>query len=118
MISTLPRRIFNILVTTFILMVALQILGQKFYKNTKKSSLYFQTFLIFIHKTPVVESHPTTREIRYLLRPKSTSPGNTVYFYMSSSLIYTLEIHRRKFQTERLMMTLWKMITCLLCYRI
>ena len=44
------------------LKVALQILGQKFYRNTKKSSLYSQSLLIFIPKTPVVESHPTTRE--------------------------------------------------------
>ena len=65
------------------LKVALQILGRKFYKNTKKSSLYSQSLLIFIHKTPVVENHPTTREIRALLRPRSTPTGITVYFYMS-----------------------------------
>ena len=35
--------------------MALLIVGQKFYKNTKKSSLYSQNLLIFIHKTPVVE---------------------------------------------------------------
>ena len=39
--------------------VALQILGRKFYKNTKKLPLYSQSLLIFIHKTPVVENHPT-----------------------------------------------------------
>ena len=71
--------------------VALQILGRKFYKNTKKTSLYSQSILIFIHKTPVVENHPTTGEIR----PTRLTPmGITVYFYVSSSLIYTLEIHR------------------------
>ena len=149
-------------------MVALQILGRKFYKNIEKSSLYFQSLLtlsqttnfrifqterftdddfkfdeygrkfskwventgekekflvtsnfsfshsvfkrivlqtrknqglfgkglIFIHKTPVVVNHPTTREIRDLLRPRSTRTGNTVYFYMSSSFIYILKIHR------------------------
>ena len=39
--------------------VALQILGRKFYKNTKKSclGLYCQNFLIFIHKTHLVENH-------------------------------------------------------------
>ena len=51
------------------LKVALQILGRKFYKNTRISSLYSPSLLIFSHKTPVVESHPTRREIRELLRP-------------------------------------------------
>ena len=73
------------------LKVALQILGQKVNKNTEKSSLYSQSLLIFIHKTPEVESHPTKREIRDLLRPRSTPTGNTVCFYMSSSLIYILK---------------------------
>ena len=36
----------------------------------------FPSLLFFIHKTPVVESHPTTSEIRDLLRPT----GNTIYF--------------------------------------
>ena len=44
--------------------MALQILGRKSHKNIKKSSLYSQCLLIFIHKTPVVERHPTKREIR------------------------------------------------------
>ena len=34
---------------------------QKYYK---KSSLYSQSLLIFIHRTPVVERHPITREMR------------------------------------------------------
>ena len=59
------------------LKVALQILGRNFYKNTKKSSLYSQSLLIFIHKTPVVENHSTTKKIRDLLRPRSTPTGNT-----------------------------------------
>ena len=42
--------------------VALQILGRKFYKITKKSSLYSQSILIFIHRTPVDERHPITRQ--------------------------------------------------------
>ena len=50
-----------------ILKVALQIFRRKFYKNTKKSSLYSQSLLIFIHKTLVVKNHPTTGEIRELL---------------------------------------------------
>ena len=48
------------------LWVALQVLGRKFYKNIKISSLYSQRLLIFIHGTPVVERHPKTREIRDL----------------------------------------------------
>ena len=84
--------------TKLCLKVALQILGRKFYKNTKKPSLYSQSLLIFLHKIPVVESHPTTREIRDLLQPRLTSTGNTVYFYMSSLLIYTLKTHRQSFK--------------------
>ena len=49
-------------------------------KYKKKSSLYSQSLLIFIHNTPVVENHPTTREIRDLLRPRSTPTGITLYF--------------------------------------
>ena len=85
--------------STEVLKVAFQIVGQKFYKNNKKSSLYSQSLLIFIKKTPVDESHPTTREIRELLWPRSTLTGITVYFYISSILIYILQIHRWKFQT-------------------
>ena len=80
------------------LKVALQTLGRKFYKNTKRSSLYSQSLLIFIHRTPVDERHPITREIRDLLRPRSTQTGNTVYLYMSSSFIYILKIHRQSFK--------------------
>ena len=49
------------------LKVALEILERKLNKNTKKSPLYSQSILIFIHKTPVVENHSTAREIRELL---------------------------------------------------
>ena len=70
--------------------MALQILEWKFYKNTRKSSLYSHILLIFIHKTPTAENHPTSREIRELLRPRSKLTGITVYFYMSCSLIYIL----------------------------
>ena len=80
------------------LKVALQISGRKFYKNTQKSSLYSQSLLIFIHKTPVVESHPTIREIRNLIRPRSTLTGNTVYFYMSRSHLHA-ENTQTKLQT-------------------
>ena len=40
-------------------------LGTKIYINTIKPSLYSQSLLIVIHKTPVVENHSATREIRY-----------------------------------------------------
>ena len=84
--------------------VARQILGRKFYKNTNKSSLYSQSLLIFIHRTPVVERHPIKREIRDLLRPMWTLRGNMVYLYMSS--IYILKIYRRSF--KHMMKILWK----------
>ena len=103
------------------LKVAFQILGRKFYINTKKIIRILPKIiriLIFIHKTPVVENRPTTGEIRELLRPRSTPTGITVYFYMSRLLIYIMEIHRRKFQTYCLMKTLWKIIICLLRYGI
>ena len=61
----------NNLAQLFYLTVVLQILERKCYKNIKKkSSLYSQSLLIFIHKTPVAENHPTTREIRDLLWPR------------------------------------------------
>ena len=73
-------------------------LGTKiFHQNSKKSSLYSQSLLIFIHKTPVVESHPKTRETRDLLRPRSTPSGNTIYFYMRSLVIY---LHTENTQTK------------------
>ena len=93
--------------------VALQILGRKFYKNTKKSSLYSQSLLIFIHRTLVVKRHPITREIRDLLWPTSTPTENRVYFYMRSMFIYILKIHRRSFK-QRSMKILWKISTS--CY--
>ena len=49
--------IFQVVTSSGSLKVALQILGQKFYKNTKKTFLYSQSLLIFIHKTREVESH-------------------------------------------------------------
>ena len=72
--------------------------GGKIYKNTKKPSLYSQSLFLFIHKTPVIQNHPTTREIKGLLRPRLTSTGITVYFYMSSSLINILQIQRQSFK--------------------
>ena len=98
------------------LKVAIQILRGKFYNNTKISSLYSQSPLIFIHKTLTVEHHPKkkTGEMRELLWPRSTPMGITVYFYMSSSLIYIPEVQRRKFQPLHLMKTLCKIITVML----
>ena len=39
------------------------------------------------------------QKIREFLRPRSPPTEITVYFYMSSSVIYILEIDRRKFLT-------------------
>ena len=91
-------------------------LEQKFYRNTKKSPLYSQSLLIFIHKTPVVENHRITREIKELLRPRLTPTGITVYFCMNRSPIYILEIHRKKFlaSDEDIM----EKITCLIYFGI
>ena len=80
------------------LKVALQIFRRKFFKSTKKSSLYSQSLFIFIHKTALVKYHLTTREIRDLLWLRSTLTGNTVYFYMSSLFFYILKIHRQSFK--------------------
>ena len=55
--------------------------GTKIYENTKKSSLCSQSLFIFIHKTPVVENHPTTREIRDLLQPRLTPTRNTLFLH-------------------------------------
>ena len=57
-------------------------------KNTKKSSLYSQSLLTFIPKTPVVENHPTRGEISDSLQTRSTPTGNMVNFYLSSSFAY------------------------------
>ena len=46
-----------------------------------------KAFFIFIHKTPVVENHPTLREITELIWPRSTPTEITVYFYASRSLV-------------------------------
>ena len=73
-------------------------MGRKIYKNTKTSPAYSQSLLVFINKTPVVKNHPTIRKNRELLQPRSTLMGITVYFYTSSSLIYTLEIHIQSFK--------------------
>ena len=82
------------------LKVALQILGRIFYKNTKKkTSLYSKSFLIFIKGTLVVERHPITTEIRYLLWPISTPTGNTVYFYTEQLVRLHTDNTQRKLQT-------------------
>ena len=73
-------------------------LGKKILQKYWKIILILPDPLIFIHKTPVVENHPTTREIGDLLWPRSTPMGITVYFYLSSSLIYVLKIHIQSFK--------------------
>ena len=59
-------------------------LGTKILQNTKKSSVYSQSLLIFIYRAPVVERRPITREIRNWLTPTR----NTVYFYIHEQLVH------------------------------
>ena len=51
-------------------------LGTKKITKLLKNHPYNPSRLFFIHKTPVVEIHPTISEIRDLLR----LTGNTIYF--------------------------------------
>ena len=67
--------------------MALQIFGRKLYKNTKKSSLYPQSLSIFIHKTPVVENHPTTGEITEITTAQVDTDGNHSLF-LHEQLVY------------------------------
>ena len=62
------------------LKVALQILRRKFYKNTRKSSLYSKSLLIYNDKTPVVENHPTTREIKRFTMAQVDTDGKRSLF--------------------------------------
>ena len=73
----------------FDLEVALQILGRTFYKDTKNASLYSQSLLIFIHKAPVVENHPTTREIRELHLAQVDTNGNHGIFFTLAARTFT-----------------------------
>ena len=59
----------------------------------QKSSLYSQSLLIFIHKIPVVETIRQQENLEIYYGP-GRHRQETVYFYMSSSLIYILEIHK------------------------
>ena len=93
-------------------------LGRKLYKNTKNSSLHSQSLLFFIHKTPVVESHPKKVKLEIYYGPGRHRRETRSIFYISSSLIYILKIHRRSFKHSGVMKTLWKIITYLLCYGI
>ena len=62
-------------------MVALQILRQKIYKNTKTSSLYSQSRLFFVHKTPVVESHPTSETGRFTTAQVDTDGKHDLFLH-------------------------------------
>ena len=64
----------------FCCLVALQIVGLKFYKNAKKSSIYSQSLLICVHKTPVVENHLTTWEIKRFTTAQVDTMGRHVLF--------------------------------------
>ena len=46
--------------------------------------------MIFIHKTPVVERHPTTGE-RDLLRPRSTPTVNSLFLHEQLANLHTEE---------------------------
>ena len=82
----------------FLLKVALQILGRKFYKNTKKSSLYSQSLLIFIHRTPVVERHPRAREIRFTTAYVDTNGKHGLFLHEQLIHLHT-ENTQTKLQT-------------------
>ena len=69
--------------------MAFQILGQKFHKITKKSSLYSQSLLIFIHKTTVFKNHSTTGEIRELLRPRLTPTKISLFLHELLAHLHT-----------------------------
>ena len=100
------------------LKVALQVLGQKFYKNTKKSSLYSQSLLIFIYRTLLVERHPITREIKRFSMAQADTNGKHGLFLHEQLIHLHTKNTQTKFQTRRSMKILWKIITCLLCYGI
>ena len=76
----------------------LQILGQKFQKNTKKSPLYSQSLLIFIHKTPV-ERHPITREIKRFTTAKVDTDGKHGLFLHEQLAHLHTENTQTKLQT-------------------
>ena len=65
----------------WLLKVALQILGRKFHKNTKKSFLYPQSLLIVIHNTPVVESHPIKTNWRFTIVQVDTNGNHGLFLH-------------------------------------
>ena len=69
--------------------VALQIVGLKFYKNAKKSSIYSQSLLICVHKTPVVENHLTTWEINEIYYSPGWHHGETCFIFRWSISSFT-----------------------------
>ena len=70
-------------------------LASKILQNTKKSSLYSQSILIIIHKTAVAEGLPITREIRDLLRPRSTNGKHGLFLH--EQLVH---LHNENTQTK------------------
>ena len=50
-------------------------LGKKILQNTKKLSIYSKSLLIFIHKTPLVEHHPTNGEIKRITTTQIDTNG-------------------------------------------
>ena len=60
-------------------------LKRTFNKNTKQSSVYPQSLIISIHKTPVVENYLTTGDIREFLQTRSTP---TIFTRAAHSITY------------------------------
>ena len=62
------------------LKVALQILGRKFYKNTKELSLYSQSLLMFIHTIEVVETIQQQEKLENYYGPGRHRQGSLSIF--------------------------------------
>ena len=98
------------------LKVALQVLGRKFYKNTKKSSLYSQSLLVFIKKNHNSQKPSNNkRNYRFTMAQGNTNGKHGLSLHEQLTHLHT-EDTQTKLQTLRPMKTLWKIITCLLCY--
>ena len=99
------------------LKVALQILVRKFYKNTKKSSLYSQSLLLFVHKPQSRKPSDNKRNLRFTTAQINTNWKLGLFLHEQLAHLHTGNT-QTKFQSWRPMMTLWKIITYLMCYGI
>ena len=82
---------FDVLEEKAFLKLALQILGQKFYKNTEKSSTYSQSLLIFIHKTPVVKikSSDNKRNKKFTTAQVDTDGKHSLFLHEQLAHLHT-----------------------------